>query len=97
MCKSGTGYFQNPNHGQREFKIVVVSYSTWSSPQLDQVQESPRPQKIQNYRRAIRGKGGGDGSVASVATKPWTPEGRSLTLSIVFMLLGIMEWPSRFG
>ncbi|GBO43662.1 hypothetical protein AVEN_206663-1 [Araneus ventricosus] len=95
MCKSGTGYFENPNHGHRKFKIVVVvSYSTCSSPQIDQVQESPRPQKIQNYRLAIHGKGG---SAASVGTRPWTPEGRSLTLSIAFMLLGIMEWPSRLG
>ncbi|GBM28450.1 hypothetical protein AVEN_33903-1 [Araneus ventricosus] len=37
-------------------------------------------------------------SAASVGTRPWMPEGRSLILSIVFMLqLGIMEWPSRLG
>ncbi|GBN93012.1 hypothetical protein AVEN_204112-1 [Araneus ventricosus] len=37
-------------------------------------------------------------SAASVGTRPWTPEGRSLTLSIAFVLqLGIMEWPSRLG
>ncbi|GBM10992.1 hypothetical protein AVEN_1327-1 [Araneus ventricosus] len=35
---------------------VVLSYFTCSSPQLDQVQESARPQK--NYRRTIHGKGG---------------------------------------
>ncbi|GBO02024.1 hypothetical protein AVEN_36293-1 [Araneus ventricosus] len=38
---------------------VVVSYSTCSSPQLDQVQESARPQKIRYYRRTTHGKGGG--------------------------------------
>ncbi|GBM10067.1 hypothetical protein AVEN_92899-1 [Araneus ventricosus] len=32
---------------------VVVPYPTCSSPQLDQVQESDRPQKIQYYRRTI--------------------------------------------
>ncbi|GBM81790.1 hypothetical protein AVEN_151770-1 [Araneus ventricosus] len=35
--------------------VVVASYSTCSSPKLDQVQESVRPQKI---RRTIHGKGG---------------------------------------
>ncbi|GBO21608.1 Phospholipid-transporting ATPase ID [Araneus ventricosus] len=34
--------------------VVYVSYSTCSSPQLDQVQESARP----HYRRTIHGKGG---------------------------------------
>ncbi|GBM32360.1 hypothetical protein AVEN_10688-1 [Araneus ventricosus] len=33
---------------------VVVSYSTCSSPQLDQVQESARPQKITNQRRTFK-------------------------------------------
>ncbi|GBM52009.1 hypothetical protein AVEN_122379-1 [Araneus ventricosus] len=33
---------------------VVVSYSTCSSPQLDQVQESVRPQKITNQRRTFK-------------------------------------------
>ncbi|GBO44615.1 hypothetical protein AVEN_149987-1 [Araneus ventricosus] len=33
---------------------VVVSYSTCSSPQLDQVQESALPQKITNQRRTFK-------------------------------------------
>ncbi|GBO27941.1 hypothetical protein AVEN_112721-1 [Araneus ventricosus] len=67
-------------------------------PQLDQVQESARPQKITNQRRTFKEvpliqlhtvigerlmvK---EESAASVDTRPWTPEGRSLTLSIAFM------------
>ncbi|GBM91062.1 hypothetical protein AVEN_270721-1 [Araneus ventricosus] len=59
---------------------VVVSYSSCSSPQLDQVQESARPQK--NYRRTIHGKGG----ECSFCWQTLEPEGRSLPLSIAFML-----------
>ncbi|GBN27072.1 hypothetical protein AVEN_158760-1 [Araneus ventricosus] len=70
--------------------------STSSSPQLDQVQVSARPQKISNtIGERFMAK---EESAASVGTRPWTPEGRSLTWSIAFMLLlGIMEWPSRLG
>ncbi|GBM14763.1 hypothetical protein AVEN_72029-1 [Araneus ventricosus] len=76
-----------------------------TNPQLDQVQESARPQKITNQRRTFKEvKTIGERfmvkeeSAASVGTRPWTPEGRSLTLSIAFMLyLGIMERPSRLG
>ncbi|GBO13888.1 hypothetical protein AVEN_68576-1 [Araneus ventricosus] len=58
-----------------------------SSPQLDQVQESARPQendavfKTVGERFMVK-----EESAASVGTRPWTPEGRSLTLSIAFML-----------
>ncbi|GBO37142.1 hypothetical protein AVEN_202703-1 [Araneus ventricosus] len=34
--------------------FVVFSYSTCSSPQPDQVQESARPQKITNQRRTFK-------------------------------------------
>ncbi|GBO27218.1 hypothetical protein AVEN_218556-1 [Araneus ventricosus] len=34
--------------------FVVVSYSTCSSPQPDQVQESARPQKVTNQRRTFK-------------------------------------------
>ncbi|GBM64326.1 hypothetical protein AVEN_253425-1 [Araneus ventricosus] len=74
-------------------------------PQLDQVQESARPQKITNQPRTFKEITNIDErfmvkeeSATSVCTRRWTPEGRSLALSIAFMLqLGIMEWPSRFG
>ncbi|GBM80322.1 hypothetical protein AVEN_103928-1 [Araneus ventricosus] len=46
-------------------------------PQLDQVHEFARP----GERFLVK-----EESAASVDTRPWTPEGRSLTLSIVFML-----------
>ncbi|GBN00653.1 hypothetical protein AVEN_187369-1 [Araneus ventricosus] len=55
--------------------VLVVSYSTCSSPQLDQVQESARPQKTIGERFMVK-----EESAASVGTRPWTPEGRSLTL-----------------
>ncbi|GBM79972.1 hypothetical protein AVEN_122561-1 [Araneus ventricosus] len=41
----------------------------------DQVQESARPQKSERFMVK-------EESAASVGTRPWTPEGRSLTLSI---------------
>ncbi|GBN11050.1 hypothetical protein AVEN_40460-1, partial [Araneus ventricosus] len=47
-------------------------------PQLDQVQKSARPI---GERFMVK-----EESAASVGTRPWTPEGRSLTLSIAFML-----------
>ncbi|GBO26827.1 hypothetical protein AVEN_13181-1 [Araneus ventricosus] len=63
------------------------------NPQLDQVRESARPQKITNQRRTFKEvKTIGERfmvkqeSAASVCTRPWMPEGRSLTLSIVFMI-----------
>ncbi|GBM06657.1 hypothetical protein AVEN_190876-1 [Araneus ventricosus] len=59
-------------------------------PQLDQVQESARPEKITNQCRTFNTIGERlmvkEESEASVGTRPWTPEGRSLTLSIAFML-----------
>ncbi|GBL85113.1 hypothetical protein AVEN_221332-1 [Araneus ventricosus] len=51
------------------------------NPQLNQVQESARPQKTIGERLMVK-----EESAASVGTRPWTPEGRSLTLYIVFML-----------
>ncbi|GBN06118.1 hypothetical protein AVEN_218449-1 [Araneus ventricosus] len=58
------------------------------NPQLDQVQESAKGERFMVKEE----------SAASVGRRPWTPEGRSLTLSIAFMLqLSIFEWPSRFG
>ncbi|GBM67147.1 hypothetical protein AVEN_195007-1 [Araneus ventricosus] len=48
-----------------------------SSPQLDQVQ-SPL---AHSERFMVK-----EESAASVGTRPWTPEGRSLILSIAFML-----------
>ncbi|GBO01855.1 hypothetical protein AVEN_84014-1 [Araneus ventricosus] len=49
-----------------------------------------RAQNFQNYAK--------EESAASVGTRYWTPEGRSPTLYIAFMLyLGIIEWPSRLG
>ncbi|GBN70419.1 hypothetical protein AVEN_212959-1 [Araneus ventricosus] len=63
--------------------ISVVSYSSCSSPQLDQVQESAHPQKIKTIGERFMVK---EESAVSVGTRPWTPEGRSLTLSIAFML-----------
>ncbi|GBO29659.1 hypothetical protein AVEN_186806-1 [Araneus ventricosus] len=53
------------------------------NPQLDQVQESARPQKINTIGERLMVK---EESAASVGTRPWTPEGRSLALSIDFML-----------
>ncbi|GBN75561.1 hypothetical protein AVEN_240325-1 [Araneus ventricosus] len=50
-------------------------------PQLDQVQESARPQKTIGERFMVKEK-----RAASAGTRPWTPEGRSPTLSIAFML-----------
>ncbi|GBN63704.1 hypothetical protein AVEN_260325-1 [Araneus ventricosus] len=50
-------------------------------PQLDQVQESARPQKTIGERFMVK-----EESAACVGTRPWTTEGRSLTLSIAFML-----------
>ncbi|GBN31310.1 hypothetical protein AVEN_267069-1, partial [Araneus ventricosus] len=63
--------------------VVVVSYSTCSSPHLDQdqVQDSAHPQKTIGERFMVK-----EESAASVGSRPWTPEGRSLTLSIAFML-----------
>ncbi|GBL72127.1 hypothetical protein AVEN_115131-1 [Araneus ventricosus] len=91
LYTSGVGHPYSPKEGYRV--AVVVSYSTCPSPQLDQVQESARPQKITNQRRTFKEippigerfmvK---EESAASVGTRPWTPEGRSLTLSIAFML-----------
>ncbi|GBM06160.1 hypothetical protein AVEN_167055-1 [Araneus ventricosus] len=42
---------------ERKFRVLVPSHP---DPQLEQIQESPRPQKItkQYYRRTIHGKGG---------------------------------------
>ncbi|GBN30282.1 hypothetical protein AVEN_267957-1, partial [Araneus ventricosus] len=58
---------------------------------LDQGQESARPQKTIGERFTVK-----EESAASVGTRPWTSEGRSLTLSIAFMFqLGTMEWSSR--
>ncbi|GBL91495.1 hypothetical protein AVEN_136964-1 [Araneus ventricosus] len=51
-------------------------------PQLDQVQESARLQKITIGERFVVK----EESAASVGTRPWTPEGRCLTLTIAFML-----------
>ncbi|GBN90570.1 hypothetical protein AVEN_167142-1, partial [Araneus ventricosus] len=59
------------------FFVVVVSYSTCSSPQLDKVQESARPQRTISERFMVK-----EESAASVGTRPWTPERRSLTLSV---------------
>ncbi|GBM36026.1 hypothetical protein AVEN_274433-1 [Araneus ventricosus] len=68
--------------------VVVVSYSTCSSPQLDQAQENTLGERFMVKEE----------SAASVGTRPWTPEGRSLTLSFAFMLyMGMIEWPSRLG
>ncbi|GBL86928.1 hypothetical protein AVEN_183460-1, partial [Araneus ventricosus] len=50
---------------------------------LDQVQESARPQKPNTIGERFMVK---EASAASVGTRPWTPEGRSLTFSITFML-----------
>ncbi|GBN68443.1 hypothetical protein AVEN_156164-1 [Araneus ventricosus] len=50
------------------------------TPQLDHVQESALPQKTIGERFMVK-----EESAASVGTRPWTPEGRSLTLSIAFM------------
>ncbi|GBM09596.1 hypothetical protein AVEN_29443-1 [Araneus ventricosus] len=50
-------------------------------PQLDQVQESVRP--LQTIGERFMEK---EVSAASVGTRPWTPEGRSLPLSIALML-----------
>ncbi|GBN50761.1 hypothetical protein AVEN_253252-1 [Araneus ventricosus] len=63
-----------------------------TSPQLDQVQESTRPQKTIGERFMV------EESADSVGTRRWTPEGRSLSLSIAFMLLlRIMEWLHALG
>ncbi|GBO24002.1 hypothetical protein AVEN_27848-1, partial [Araneus ventricosus] len=60
-------------------------------PQLDQVQESARPQNTIGERFMVK-----EESAVSDGTRHWTPKGRSLTLSFAFILqLGIMEWPSR--
>ncbi|GBM28994.1 hypothetical protein AVEN_40747-1 [Araneus ventricosus] len=56
-------------------------YLQGGRPQLDQVQEFARPQKTIDERFMVK-----EESAASVGTRPWTPEGRSLTLSIAFML-----------
>ncbi|GBN25333.1 hypothetical protein AVEN_101701-1 [Araneus ventricosus] len=61
----------------------VVAYSSCSSPQLDQVQESARPQKIKTIGERFMVK---EESAASVDTRPRTHEGRSLALSTAFML-----------
>ncbi|GBN60953.1 hypothetical protein AVEN_185692-1 [Araneus ventricosus] len=53
----------------------VVSYSTCSSPQLDQVRESARPQKIPNQRRTF--KEGRPRWPSDKASTP-APEGRRL-------------------
>ncbi|GBO08425.1 hypothetical protein AVEN_259886-1 [Araneus ventricosus] len=53
---------------------VVVSYSTFSSPQLAKVQESARPQKTIGERFMVQKV-----SAASVGTRPSTPEGRSVS------------------
>ncbi|GBN16034.1 hypothetical protein AVEN_253300-1 [Araneus ventricosus] len=76
--------FLSPRENLRVFKCPDDKRAKAVCNQLDQVQESARPQKIQNCRRTIHGEGGE--SLAAVGTRPWTPEGRSLTLSIAFML-----------
>ncbi|GBO06521.1 hypothetical protein AVEN_92172-1 [Araneus ventricosus] len=58
---------------------VVRQLNRIPSPQLDQVQESARPQKSERFMVKKE-------SAASVGTRPWTPKGSSLTLSIAFML-----------
>ncbi|GBO06346.1 hypothetical protein AVEN_266757-1 [Araneus ventricosus] len=80
---------------EKRCHLRIVFYSTCSSPQLDQVQESARPQKITNQCRTFKERFMvKEESAAPVGTRPWTPEGRSLTLSIAFMLqLGIMDTP----
>ncbi|GBM96170.1 hypothetical protein AVEN_163844-1 [Araneus ventricosus] len=61
--------------------IQKLCFSDSGSPQLDQVQESALPQKAKGERFIVK-----EESAASVGSRPWTPEGRSLTLSIAFML-----------
>ncbi|GBN09107.1 hypothetical protein AVEN_162072-1 [Araneus ventricosus] len=79
---------------------VVVSYSTCSSPPLDQVQESARTQKIAESNTIGERLMVKEESAASVGARPWTPEGRSLPLSIALILqLGMQkedyeEWMS---
>ncbi|GBO30275.1 hypothetical protein AVEN_174872-1, partial [Araneus ventricosus] len=51
--------------------------------QLDQVQESARPQKTNTIGERFMAK---EESAASIDTRPWTPEGRSLNLTIAFLL-----------
>ncbi|GBM61554.1 hypothetical protein AVEN_129196-1 [Araneus ventricosus] len=54
--KMTVAYFRHQN-AQAHLVIikgVVVSYSTCSSPQLDQVQESACPQKVTNQRMAFK-------------------------------------------
>ncbi|GBN73547.1 hypothetical protein AVEN_255111-1 [Araneus ventricosus] len=58
------------------------AYTRLECPQLEQVQESARPQRNTIGERFMVKEEG----AASVGTRPWTPEGRSLTLSIAFML-----------
>ncbi|GBN00812.1 hypothetical protein AVEN_208709-1 [Araneus ventricosus] len=60
----------------------VIAYSilrcggTTFHPQLDQVQESAKSERFMVKEE----------SAASVGTRSWTPEGRSLTLSFAFVL-----------
>ncbi|GBM98144.1 hypothetical protein AVEN_167417-1 [Araneus ventricosus] len=65
------------------FRSIGASISKVYSPQLDQVQESARPQNTKTIGERFMVK---EESAASVDSRPWTPEGRGLTLSVAFML-----------
>ncbi|GBN36203.1 hypothetical protein AVEN_188144-1, partial [Araneus ventricosus] len=56
-------------------------------PQLDHVQESARPEKITDQLRTIGERFMvKEESAASVGTRPWAPDERSLTVSFEFLL-----------
>ncbi|GBM55851.1 hypothetical protein AVEN_99383-1 [Araneus ventricosus] len=74
---------QHNMRSEYTFRRQVHLLEVLQSPQLDQVHESARPQKINTIGERFIVK---EDSATSVGTRPWTPEGRSLTLSIAFML-----------